>query len=249
MKPVTAVVIDDNELNRKLVVNILSMNGVDATGASDSNSGWIEVDSRLPDLIVIDVMMPGERDGVELCRHIRRDPRFANTAIVMVTAADRKKEAERAHQAGANILIPKPFLPKEFWRQVADLIEKPEGARVFILDDDEKEAELAKTVLAREGYEVMVRLNARGTMADIKEFKPALILVDVMMPELPGDDFVKVVQAERNLKPKPAVLLYSNRSKEDLRELAAKSGADGHIRKTDGPRALLREIRNALSKS
>jgi len=64
-----------------------------------------------PDLIFLDVMMPGGLDGIEVCRQLRADPAFEATLIVMLTADAAQSSKSRALAAGANVFLPKPFSP------------------------------------------------------------------------------------------------------------------------------------------
>jgi len=74
--------------------------------------------------MVLDIWMPGDFDGVEVCRRVRADPRFQGLIIVMMSAADKRKETDRCLQAGANIFIAKPFSPKQFLAQVKLLLRE-----------------------------------------------------------------------------------------------------------------------------
>jgi CheY-like chemotaxis protein len=123
MNSIKAVVIDDNRLNREIIVRTLGAQGIDTFQAEDAVKGFREVERNHPQLVVIDVVLPGELDGVGLCRLLRNDPVLKHCVIVMITASDRKREADRALHAGADILIGKPFSPKQFWTQVNSLLK------------------------------------------------------------------------------------------------------------------------------
>lgn len=123
MTVLRAVIVDDDKLLREIVARILKDNGIETIQARDAVSGMKAVEVASPHLIVIDVMMPGEMDGVKLCSMIRSMQTHEKTVIVMVTASDKRKEAERALAAGADILISKPFSPKQFWAQVGSLLK------------------------------------------------------------------------------------------------------------------------------
>ena len=246
-----AVVVDDNALNRELVVRVLQGKGIETTQGYDAISGWKEVEASNPQLAVIDVMMPGPMDGVGLCQLIRACPRYSTVLIVMVTASDKHREAERALNAGADILLSKPFSPRELWTQIELLLRGKKTAavvpRVFILDDNENDCRLAQVVLKRAGYDVLAETDAAGAIAAVKNFRPDLILLDVMMPRLSGPDFAEVIAQDRAIPQKPRVLFYSNKSESELRELAERSGVSGYACKTGGPAGLIRAVHRALT--
>ena len=248
-----AVVVDDNRLNREMVSKILMNNGFSTLQAPDASTGWRLVDKFLPALIVLDIMLPGQMDGVQLCRLIRSDPRFQAVPIVMITAAETRREADRSLAAGADILIPKPFSPKDFWLQVETLLkdkkEPLKTIKIFILDDDENDIKLAETVLAKAGFYVMAQSDAAGALVNIKNIRPDLLLLDVQMPSLSGDDLARIIAGDKTITHRPKIIFYSNKSANELRELAKETGAEGWVCKVDGPLALVRMVKNVLSGS
>ncbi len=123
MSAIKAVVVDDNALIRDIVARTLDAKGISTAEATDAVSGYRAVERDSPNLAVIDVVLPGEVDGVGLCKLLRNDSRYSNMVIVMITASDKRREAERSIAAGADILIGKPFSPKQFWYQVDSLLK------------------------------------------------------------------------------------------------------------------------------
>jgi len=122
MSDFKAVVVDDNDLIRDIVARTLDSRGGETLQAEDAMSGWRAIEQCGPELVVIDVMLPGELDGVGLCKLVRADKRFRDCAVVMITASDKRREADRSLAAGADILIGKPFSPKQFWAQVYSVL-------------------------------------------------------------------------------------------------------------------------------
>lgn len=129
MNGIKAVVIDDNGLIRDIVARTLRAHGIETQEAEDAVSGWRAIEGISPQLAVLDVVLPGEIDGVGLCRMIRASTDYKDCAIVMITASDKRKEAERSLAAGADVLIGKPFSPKQFWAQVYSLLKDKEKKR------------------------------------------------------------------------------------------------------------------------
>ncbi len=77
-----------------------------------------------PDLVYLDVMMPGGIDGIEVCRQMRADPRLARAIIVMLTADAGQATKTRALEAGANIFLAKPFSPAKLLELTEALVKK-----------------------------------------------------------------------------------------------------------------------------
>ena len=84
------------------------MEGHEAVVVNDSTKTLDVAGSFLPDLITMDLMMPGI-SGFDLCKLLQQDPRFANTPILVVSAKDDQGTKERAIRAGAKDYITKPF--------------------------------------------------------------------------------------------------------------------------------------------
>lgn len=116
--------------------------------------------------------------------------------------------------------------------------------KIFVLDDDENSCQLAEKVLVKQGYEVKTQTRTIGASNAIRDFKPDLLLLDVMMPALSGDNLVEILN--KTLRQKPRIIFYSNKSADELRELAIKTGADGFVCKVEGPTALIKVVGQAL---
>lgn len=248
-----AVVVDDNALNRDLVVRVLEANGMKTAQAGDAMAGWKEVEAFDPQLAVVDVMMPGPMDGVGLCQLIRACPRYSKIAVVMITASDKKREAERALSAGANILLSKPFSPREMWAQIEALLKGRKDAepapRVFILDHNENDLRIAQAVLKRAGYDVAAESDPAGAIAAVKNFRPHLVLLDVALPRISGPEFAGLITRDRSLPFKPGIVFYSERSANELHEISEGSGAFGYAIKSEGPTSLIRAVHRALNRA
>jgi DNA-binding response OmpR family regulator len=102
------LVVDDDPRLLHIVAMYLGIEGFDVATASNGEEGLREVDARRPDLIILDIMMPG-MDGVEACRRIRSNPETGDIPILMFSALSGDDDVERARLAGANHLITKPF--------------------------------------------------------------------------------------------------------------------------------------------
>ena len=101
------LVVDDNPVNVDILRTRLEAHGYRTVSAADGEEALIAATTHLPDLILLDVMMP-KLDGVEVCRRLRADPAFPFTPIVMVTARDQTADVVAALEAGADEYLAKP---------------------------------------------------------------------------------------------------------------------------------------------
>jgi len=116
--------------------------------------------------------------------------------------------------------------------------------KVFVLDDDQTSCDLARQALDRAGFEVETSTRAIGATAAIRSFSPDLILLDVMMPAVSGENVVEII--DKILKPRPKILYYSNKSSTELRELVNRTKVEGFVCKVDGPTNLVKQVRQTL---
>lgn len=111
------LVIEDNEQNLYLVRFILERSGYEVFAAPDGGSGIEAALSLRPDLILLDIQLPG-MDGYAVARNLRRDPALAGTPIVAVTSYAMAGDREKVMEAGCDGYIEKPIDPDTFVSQM-----------------------------------------------------------------------------------------------------------------------------------
>jgi DNA-binding response OmpR family regulator len=111
------LVVDDAAKNVKLLVDILSAKGYETITASSGAEALAKVEREGPDLILLDVMMPG-MSGYEVCQAIRANPTHGMLPIVLVTALDPAQERVKGLEAGADDFLPKPVSQAELLARV-----------------------------------------------------------------------------------------------------------------------------------
>src|SRR4030066_179224 len=113
----TVLIIDDEPAAREAVEALLAAEGYQLEFAADGLQGLARATELYPDIILLDVMMPGI-DGFEVCRRIRVDPVLAEVPVVMITALDDQASRLRGIDAGADDFISKPFDKSELRTRV-----------------------------------------------------------------------------------------------------------------------------------
>ena len=102
------LIVEDEESLLKLETILLSSRGYHVSAVSDGGEALKEIDRLRPDLVILDVMLPG-MDGFEICTRLKGDPATAGIPIIMLTARKNSQDVERGQKAGANAYITKPF--------------------------------------------------------------------------------------------------------------------------------------------
>lgn len=124
----TILVVDDNRDNREIMQTYLEARGYMVVGAADGHSALAKLEEVQPDLVLLDVMMPGI-DGWEVCRTIKNHPKFGATRVVMVTAKGGYEDKFEGMRSGADDYVVKPVDLKELVEKVQrNLAARERGA-------------------------------------------------------------------------------------------------------------------------
>jgi DNA-binding response OmpR family regulator len=118
------------------------------------------------------------------------------------------------------------------------------GHRVLIVDDEEGFRDGVADLLGMEGYEVSVARDAVEAVRVLPEFRPEVILLDLRMPHLDGEGFLRGMGGLPASKRVPVVLISA---KEDLQQIALRTGAAGYLSKPFEARQLLSLLEKVLS--
>jgi len=126
--PPGILVIEDNQANIELIDFLLGAHGYTPLLASDGKEGLQLASQQRPDLVLLDLRMPG-LDGYEVAAAIRKQPELAHTRIVAVTASAMAGERERIAAAGFDGYIQKPIDPETFISQIERFLAAQPVAR------------------------------------------------------------------------------------------------------------------------
>jgi len=119
--PARTLVVDDTPANVKLLADLLTYKGYSVVTAASGEEGLKQVAAHHPDLVLLDIMMPG-LNGYEVCRAIREDPATAMLPVVLVTSLDPAQERIKGIEAGADDFLTKPINQAELLARVKSLL-------------------------------------------------------------------------------------------------------------------------------
>jgi putative two-component system response regulator len=147
----TVLVVDDDDDVRVVLCRLLAQEGFVVTDASDGTEALAAVAGELPDVVLLDVRMPGDLDGFDVCRRLRSDPATRLLPVVIVTGLNARNDRVLGIEAGADDLLTKPVDRDELLARVRSLI------RLKRYTDDLDSAAsivmtLASMIEARDGY-------------------------------------------------------------------------------------------------
>jgi DNA-binding response OmpR family regulator len=116
------LVCDDELYILESVSFVVRQEGYDVLTAEDGNQGLLLFREEHPDLVLLDVMMPG-RTGYEVCREIKSDKRSSGTYVILLTAMGQERDVEDGYRSGADEYITKPFSPRFLRKRLHELLD------------------------------------------------------------------------------------------------------------------------------
>jgi DNA-binding response OmpR family regulator len=123
------------------------------------------------------------------------------------------------------------------------------GARILVAEDDEKQAELIRRYLEREGHATVVVHDGRAAIDEARRRRPDLLVLDVMMPSVDGLDVCRILRADGNGSGDLPIIMLTARSTEDDLLLGLDLGADDYLTKPYNPRELVARVRTVLRRN
>lgn len=111
LEKLNLLVVDDDENLRKMVRVALNNDGWIVHEAANAVEAMRICRDFAPEFVLLDLGLPGHFDGFSICEALRRMPKMANTLIVILTGSNDMTDIDRAHRAGANAYVVKPFSP------------------------------------------------------------------------------------------------------------------------------------------
>jgi putative two-component system response regulator len=141
------LVVDDNPQNAEVLSELLLNHGYRIVLANDAAAAEVEIRREPPDLILLDVIMPG-KTGYELCGELKSDPQTRLIPIVMITGLSDRQDRLKGIEAGADDFLSKPLNPEELFARVSSLLK---------LKEFTDELETAESVICTLGLSVESR--------------------------------------------------------------------------------------------
>lgn len=218
----TVLVIDDDENACDLIRRVVVREGFRAVTASTAEEGLRKAFAMRPTMITLDVMMP-KADGWSVLATLKRSPELRDIPVVMITMVD---DRNLGYALGASEYLTKP-VERE---QLAGLLRKYQCAlppcAALIVDDEEDARSVLKNMLEREKWIVAEASNGYEGLARISERKPALIMLDLMMPEMDGFEFSLALRRNPEWRDIPVIVLTAKDLTPDDR-----GRLNGHVEK------------------
>jgi DNA-binding response OmpR family regulator len=217
---VKIVVVEDEQRISQFLKKGLTEKGYAVEVAGDSDTGLEQILASTPDLVILDLLLPGSRDGIELCRELRA--RGVHAKVIMLTARDTVENKIEGLDAGADDYLVKPFSFKELLARIRALLRRTEvvepGPLVF--EDLAYEVESREIIRGTETVRLTMRegalfellLRRRGKVVPRSEIQARIwedsfdlstniidVYINALRKKIDGGDRVKLIQTVRGV--------------------------------------------------
>jgi CheY-like chemotaxis protein len=239
----TVLVIDDDPAVRDLMVRFLGKEGFRVLPAADGEAGLALARDARPDVITLDVMMPG-MDGWGVLTTLKADPALAEIPVVMLSVVDDKN---MGFSLGASEYLTKPIDRSRLTAILAKYGRDGHQGSVLVVEDDGATRSMLKRSLEGSGWHVTEASNGRVALERVAEGCPDLVLLDLMMPEMDGFEFLEEFRGSAGCQAVPVVVLTAMElTEQDRRRL--NGGVERIVEKgTYGREQLLAEVRQLVA--
>ena len=220
------LVIDDDASVRDVMRRFLAREGFDVITATDGEQGLALARELVPALITLDVLMP-RQDGWSVLKELKADPALADIPVVMLTILDEKNQG---YALGASDFLNKPIDRKRLSGVLDRFRARDEDLVVLVVDDDPATQQRMHRLLRACGCQVRIAENGRHGLDDLALVRPDLILLDLMMPEMDGFEFLAELGERPEFADVPVIVVTAaDLTQEDHRRLSG--GVEQILRK------------------
>jgi signal transduction histidine kinase/DNA-binding response OmpR family regulator len=235
------LVIDDDVTVRDVVGRYLEREGFSVAKANGGKEGLRMARELHPAAVTLDIVMP-DLDGWTVLAAIKGDPELADLPVVLMTIVDEKN---RGYALGATDFLIKPVNPERLVGVLHALCHSG-PSHLLMVDDDHVGRRQMRTALEQRGWMVTEATDGRDALARLNEARPDAIILDLMMPEMDGFEFLEEMRRNAEWRDIPVVVVTArDLTAEDRDRL--NGGVERIIQKTDRDE-MLREVRSVLAK-
>lgn len=201
----TVLVIDDDIDVHDLMTRTLSKQGFNILSGFNGLDGLALAKSFHPDVVVLDILMDG-MDGWKVLEEFKRDASLANVPVIMLTMLDYEHDATKR---GAAMQLNKPLNRAKLLDEVIQRVRVPQQDRILLVDHDAGERTRMRQALHQGGWHVDEAEHGLAALAQMNKHKPALILLDLILPQMDGIEFLAELRKNAEWRVIPVVLLVS----------------------------------------
>jgi PAS domain S-box-containing protein len=247
------LIIDDNEIDREYLYNILNSWGIEALKAEDGIEAYDIIKNKEIDYILVDWMMP-VLDGLELLQKIQ-DENIKIPNILMITAHNKNMLLQRAKEGNIAIdkVLEKPYTPSSLYNLLFDNIKSTFSSsdeidikltkkqKALLVEDNETNQIVASKMLENIGFEVDIANDGLQAVDMARKYSYDIVFMDLQMPNMDG---FEATQKIREFDTNTPIIALSAAVMQKDKELTSKAGMNDHLSKPIIKDELYNVIRN-----
>jgi PAS domain S-box-containing protein len=236
------LVVEDDARDRAWLVKTLNASGYSVEAVATGSEALIRCREKRYDAITLDIMLP-DMSGRAVLAKIRERGLNQQTPVVVVTLL-----AAKGIMAGFQVadILPKPVSGSEILNALKRCGIEPDSARaVLVVDDDAAALKVAETTLTQLGYRAVCEQNGEDALTAAAKEHPAAVVLDLVMPEVDGFEFLKRFRKTRAGRETP-IIVWTGKDLTLEERSRLRSSASSVIRKTDGGDELVQEIKQCV---
>jgi len=203
MGSTTVLAIGDDPNSCDLLRGFLGKEGIRVETAMNGEDGLRLARELRPDVIALDVMMLG-MEGWTVLVNLKSDPELTGIPVIMLTIADDKS---KGFAPGAFDYMTKPIDRDRLLSMLQRYQSAAPPSKILVVEDDAPMREMLRRMLEKEGWVVDEAENGRVALQQLPVGNPALILLDLMMPEMDGIEFVSELRKHEAWRSTPVVVI------------------------------------------
>jgi adenylate cyclase len=212
----TVLVVDDDPAVIELLVMMLARKGYNVVPVSEGGKVVQRAKELRPDAITLDILMP-RPDGWTVLNALKSDPTVADIPVIIISMLD---EASRGIALGADEYLTKPIHSKTLLQVLRRYTGASLSPTILVVEDEADAREMLRQMLDRAGCTVVEARNGIEALSRLNEARPDLVLLDLMMPEMDGFEFLTAMREHEAWRDLPVVVITArDLSKDDIGRL------------------------------
>lgn len=237
----SVLVIDDDTLVHDMLRRVLGKEGFSVECAGDGKEGLMRARDIVPSAIILDVLMPG-MDGWQVLEELKNDPATSRIPVIMLSMAD---DHTRGYSLGVTEYLTKPADRNTLLATLRRCVREGPRAPVLLVESDTDQQRILRQALEGEGWSVMVAQDGKSALDSVHARSPAVIIMDLVMPNMDGFEFLRLLRNESACRDIP-VAVYTARDLDEADRNRLATFAQAVAQKGEDVDALLDLVRDLV---
>ena len=272
---IKVAIIEDEEVLLNVLENKLKKEGFDVVTALDGEIGVKVIRESLPDIILLDIIMP-KVNGFEVLAQLNQDHVLAKIPVIIISNSGQPVEIDKALSLGAkDYLVKAEFDPQEVIEKIKKQLSSPaypqsvvqnansDGSlspkistdinpslfTILLVEDDNFLRDLISQKLKRESFNVIEAIDGEDGVKKTGEHKPHLILLDLILPGMDGFEVLRDIHGNENSKKIPVIILSNLGQKDDIEKGMRFGAIDYLVKAHNTPGEIVDKVKEVLAKT